>query len=560
MYDKYLNTLKNRELWGVALVATAAFLCFWPTTNNGLLQWDDSGYILDNTNIRSIDFSTLYWAFTTFYVNYWAPLTWLSLAVDYHFWGLNPVGYHLTNNILHALNSGLFFLLILHLTVIHGRSKHAVSVSCEDKSSTTGFYHSLLAALIFALHPLRVESVAWATERKDVLCVFFGILAMICYLRYADRSAGSRKAAGSLHPFLQSGYYWLAVIFYCFSLLSKSMLVVLPLILLLFDWFPLERHKMRTYPAALAEKLPFLLPAGFASILTIKSQGESLMSFDQANLLSRFLIAVKSLYTYLRMTVWPIDISPFYVHPGKNIALVGLEYIVPIMVVFAITAVCLTVARRWPVLLTAWLFYLITVFPMLGFTQTGPQGMAARFTYVPSMASAFVMSLFFTLIFEKFRHYRPAVIMLVLAVVTVLLAYCSITRNDISYWKNDIILWTRVIELKPHSSGRAYFQRSYAYLSDGQYQKALSDGDEALRIAISKNYNRIYDIQLLRGRILARLERWDEAAVAYTDAINRDSSLTRAIYFAERGTAYSRMGRQDLADNDFKLATMKPRN
>lgn len=554
MHDNHLNITKNRELWGFVLVAAAAFLCFWPTMYNGLLQWDDSGYILDNTNIRSLDFGTLYWAFTTFYVNYWAPLTWLSLAVDFHFWGVNPVGYHLTNNILHALNSGLFFLLILRLTAIHDRSKHAASVNCDDKSPTTGFYTSLLAALIFALHPLRVESVAWATERKDVLCVFFGIIAMICYLRHADRPADSQKAAGSRFPFLQSGYYWLTVTFYCFSLLSKSMLVVLPLILLLFDCFPLKRYKKQTWLADLAEKLTFLLPAGIASILTIKSQGESLMSFDQANLLSRSFIAGKSLYTYLRMTIWPVDISPFYVHPGKNIEIVGSEYILPVMVLFAITAACLTVVKKWPVLLTAWLFYLVTVFPMLGFTQTGPQGMAARFTYVPSMASAFVMGLFFTLIFEKFRKYRPACVVLALAVVTVLLAYSSITRRDISYWKNDIALWTRVIELKPHSSGRAYFQRSYAYLSDGQYQKALSDGDEALRIAISKNYNRVYDIQLLRGRVLAKLERWDEAAAAYTDAINRDSSPTRALYFAERGTAYSRMGRQDLADEDFRLA------
>lgn len=557
MHDTKITGSARRTSWAFGLIVTVTLICFYPTLQNGLLQWDDSGYILENTNIRSISLEMITWAFTTFYVNYWAPLTWISLAVDYAFWGLNPVGYHLTNNIIHALNSGLFFLLSLTLLRCHTETKKEHRDTTSILTTARGFYCALLAAFLFAVHPLRVQSVAWATERKDVLCVFFGILALNLYFQYAFRLIKNDDTAGRPSGFLSSKYYWLMVVFYCLSLLSKSMLVVLPAVLLVFDWFPLRRYSRKTVSGILVEKIPLVLMAGIASLLTIRSQGESVMSFAQTDLLSRFFIACKSIMLYLWMTIWPLDISPFYVHPGKSFSTIGVEHILPVVSCIMITVLCLATLRKWPVIITVWLVYLLTLFPVLGFTQSGPEGMAARFTYVPGMALAFILSLGITVLIAKYRVSQPFQLISLCVVLCVLLMYCTITRADIAFWKNDISLWTRVIDIKPHSTGRAYFQRGYAYLSNGQYESALNDADEALRIALSKNYNRTQDIELLRARILRQLGNFEASIDAYSNAINLEKSPIRYMYFAERGNTYVMMGKSELADDDFRQAGMR---
>lgn len=546
-----------RTVWSFVLILTVSLVCFYPTLQNGLLQWDDSGYILENAKIRSLNFETLSWAFTTFYVNYWAPLTWISLAIDYAFWGLNPVGYHLTNNVIHALNAGCFFLLLLSLLSCHNEAKRKHAAAPDFLTGVRGYYCALLAAFLFAVHPLRVQSVAWATERKDVLCVFFGILTVLFYARYALSLLRREVDAGRGHAFLTSKFYWLALTCYCLSLLSKSMLVILPAVLLVLDWFPLRRYARKTVASIVWEKIPFVLLAGLASALTVLSQGESVMSFAQTNFISRFFIACKSIMLYLWMTIWPFGISPFYVHPGKSYSSIGIEHFLPVVFCVIVTVLCLLTIRRWPVIMTTWLVYLITLFPVLGFSQSGPEGMAARFTYIPGMAIAFILSLGIIRVTSKYGANQTVTALCVAAVSVILLTYCTITRMDISYWKSDIALWNRVIDLNPHSTGRAYFQRGYAYLANGQLDRALADADEALRIAISKNYNRLYDIQLLRARILRQRGNFDEAIAAYTLAINQDTSPNRYMYLAERGDTYSKMGKASLADEDFRQAGMR---
>lgn len=551
------NSFSKRTVWSFVLIVAVALICFYPTLQNGLLIWDDSGYILENTNIRQLNLETLRWAFTTFYVNYWAPLTWISLAVDYAFWGLNPVGYHLTNNVIHALNAGLFFLLLQSLFQFHISVRGNGSGTASVITSTSGFYCALLAALLFAVHPLRVQSVAWATERKDVLAVFFGVLSAIWYVRYARQAQQVEEPGRSVSVFLVSKYYWLSLLFYCFSLLSKSMLVVMPLLLLVLDWFPLRRYSKNKAAAILLEKIPFFLLAGIASLLTVQSQGESLMSIAQTDLTSRLLLACKSIMLYIWMTIWPLEISPFYVHPGRSISSAGFELLLPLLLCILLSVVCLVMIRRWPVIATVWLIYLIALFPVLGFTQTGPEGMAARFTYVPGMALAFLISLGVTALSVK-RGYLSAVsIVSIFIVSSMLLMYCVVTRRDISHWKSDVSLWTRVIDLKPHTTGRAYYERGYAYFLSGNFDRALDDTNEALRIAASKNYNRIYEIQVQRARILGQMGKLEDAVAAYSEAIHLDSSQMRNVYFAERGNMYLQMGKTELAENDFRQAGMR---
>lgn len=549
-------TTKTIAIAFMLIVVTVLF-CYYPTLNNGLLQWDDEGYILENPGIRSLNFETVRWAFTTFYVNYWAPLTWISLAIDYALWGTNPVGYHLTNNIIHALNSGLFFVLMYTLSRYYVTDiKEGYQKKPDSLMDKSVFYCSLFAALMYSLHPLRVQSVAWATERKDVLCAFFGILTLVCYVHHAIATVKNAPQARKTVLFPVSRYYALALLLFIFSLLSKSLLVVLPLAFLVIDWFPLRRHKVEAITVLILEKIPFIVLSGIAGLLTVRSQGGSVMSFAQTNFISRFFIACKSVMLYLWMSVWPFNISPFYVHPGKSFTSIGFDQIFPVVVCAIITGICLATIRKYPVVIMLWLCFLITLFPVLGLSQSGPEGMAARFTYVAGMAVAAIISLgFMTLLLKYGVSKRNLAIVLTVAVM-LLSTYCFITQRDIADWKNDIALWNRVIELNPHGTGRAYYQRSYAYMIAGQFEKALNDIDEAYRIAASKNYNRMFDLDMQRARVLRQLGNYQEALASYSRAIDMDSSQDRYMYMIERGNLYMQMGKSDLANNDFKQAGM----
>jgi hypothetical protein len=276
------------------------------------------------------------------------------------------------------------------------------------------------------------------------------------------------------------------------------------------------------------------------------------MPYEQTNLVSRILIAGKSIMAYLWITVWPVGINPLYAHPGKSLSEIGPEYIIPVILFFTITAACLFAVRKQPVFLTVWLVYLLTIAPVLGINQNGPQAMAARFTYASGIAIAILVSLGVTVTMRKISKSRPAFFLGLLGIIGTLMMYCIITRQDISYWKNDVTLWTRVIDLTPHSSETAYFLRSREYYLMGDYQKALDDADEAVKIAASKGSVLTPEIHLLLARIFKQLGKYDLALTAYTNAARLSPSPDRfSVYIAERGYLYLQMGRGDLANRDF---------
>ena len=554
------NAITSREAFIVRLaflaVTCITFLCFFPDLFNDLLDWDDNGYILENDHIKYLSLDTVRWAFTDFYANYWAPLMWLSFALDYAIWGMNPAGYHLTNNILHALNAGMFFLLSLALIRIYLFINDDPERPPTFLNAKNAISCSILAALLFAIHPLRVESVAWAAERKDVLSLFFGLLAVLAYLKYARSTSSQTAVSERGASFIRSRYYWLTVALFCLSLLSKSMLVLLPLVLLVIDWFPLERFSRHHILPPLLEKAPLLLFAGIASIFTLRSQVPSLMSFDQTGLFSRILIALRSITAYLWLTIWPLDLSPFYIHPGRNISDIGLEHIVPILLFAAITGICALLVKRKPVFMTAWLIFLILLFPVLGISQAGPQAMAGRFTYAPSLALSLLLALGLTAAYAKMSDSRPAARSLLVGLAAMMLVNCYFTIREISYWKDDLTLWSRVIYLQPHISGRVYFQRSLAYSAKGDYHSALDDVNEALTIAIRKNYGALHEIYRHRAQILIRLGDLDGALADYTTAIASVPAQQRSLYYRERGGIYREQGDVDRANEDFSMASM----
>jgi hypothetical protein len=530
-------------------IALATFACFVPTLSNTLYVWDNAGYILENENIRTLSLETVLGAFTSYWCNYWAPLTWLSLALDYALWGLNPVGYHLTNIVLHALNSGLFFVLAWELMQVHAARERAKG------SSGTGFerlafWIAVLAALLFGLHPLRVESVAWAAERKDVLSLLFGIPAVIAYVRHAKSRVLPPFEDHQPGSFASSGWYWTAFAFFCLSLLGKPMLVTLPAVLLILDAFPLERFRRGTVASLLAEKVPFLLASIVVTLIAAQAQAPQRMSFAQANVSSRILNAIKSTASYLWFTVWPVDISPFYVHPG-NIIRVDIVYIWSALALGALTLGAV-LARRRPVFLAAWLAYLAALVPVLGFIQVGPQAMAARFTYFPSLPIALVTAVVIVVAIARSPWRWLSVLLTSLTVVWLAgLSYCTI--HHIGFWKDDVTLWTRAIDLAPRASGRAYFQRGLGYSRIGQPLLALADMNEALAIAASKNY-RPGEIYVERAKLFVTTGRLQEAIADYSSALELAGQHDRAGLLLQRGELYLRLGEEKLAADDFRTA------
>lgn len=530
------------------IVSLLTFCCFLPDLGNALLDWDDSGYIYENRHIKSLSLETVRWAFGEFYLNYWAPLTWLSLAVDHAFWGVNPTGYHLTNNILHSLNAGMFFLICLELLKVRQPEFLRADTKMPLVSAHLPLLCALLAALVFAIHPLRVESVAWATERKDVLSLFFGLPAVLLYIWYTRRSCIWDRG----RIWVSSRDYWLALVFFSLSLMSKSLMVMLPVVLLVLDWFPLGRMKTAGIFPILIEKVPFFLLSGAASLITLKAQSGAV---EQVTLHTKVLNAFKSIIAYLGMTIWPFDLSPFYMHP---VSIQGWprEYILAVAVVILTTFCCLVLLRRRPIFMAVWLIYLVTLLPFLGFTQIGPQAMAGRFTYLSGLPLALLFSIGVTSGFVRFAGTRPIAISFGVAVVLLLLASGYLTVREIAVWKDDVSLWARVIDLNPHGSGRAYSQRSYAYRARGDYQRALADINEAIAIATRKNYRAIHDVYRERGGVRVDMGDLAGAIADYTTALETATGGGRRMILYERGTAYRKYGRDDLSNDDFRQAGM----
>ena len=525
--------------WCVVIVV---FACFIPDLSNSFLDWDDFGYVVDNVYIRSLSFETVIWAFTKFYCNYWAPLTWLSLAVDYSVWGLNPVGYHLTNNFIHALNAGLFFLIAHHLLTRYA-TRHPGSL-LRDAATVLGC--SLLAALFWGLHPLRVESVAWAAERKDVLSTLFGLGAVLAYLRYTDAPETGQKPA-SPRVFLRSPRYWVMLLLYALSLSSKAMLITLPVVLLILDWFPLQRNlaKFDKLRLAILEKLPLLLIAALASAKTMQAMAITSVPLAHISLTTRVLVAFTSILQYLRQLVFPFGISPVYFHPGK--VSFDLGHGVAIAVFAAISGFCLLKVRRHPAFLAAWLLFLVTIFPVLGLTQNGPTELAARFTYIPVLS----LSLLGAVGVAAFRARMPKWGRGVRGGAAMVLAGCAlVTVRDIGTWKNDITLWSRVIELQPHKFGKAYFQRSLFLNIAGEYEKALADVNEALSAAKLKKYGGIHEIYVQRAKIRRNMKDFDGAIADLSTAIELSGVPYTEEYYRERGAIYRETGNLERANQD----------
>ena len=366
------------ERWGwlvPVLTALVTFAAFLPTLNNQFVDWDDHHNLLDNPHYRGLGWTQIRWMWTTFYMGHWLPLTWMSFGLDYLVWGLEPLGYHLTNLVLHATSAAVFYLVARRIL--------SLAVPDPDDRGQAGLALSAgFAALLFALHPLRAESVAWATERRDVLLGLFYLLTILAYLRACERGERGR------------GWYWGAVGLFACALLSKSMAVSLPAVLLILDVYPLRRLGGRmgwwSEPArrVYLEKIPFVLLGGGASAVAFVAlfQIHNTESLADLTVLGRLAISAYGLCFYLWKMILPLSLSPLYelgtVNPRATPFLLSYGGVV------ALTALAVACHRRVPGLSAAGLAYVVILLPVLGIFHNGPQIAADRYTYLAGLGWA----------------------------------------------------------------------------------------------------------------------------------------------------------------------------
>jgi len=562
-------TRKNIHYYLAVAVALMTLLIYLPALRDGFVNWDDDTYILENPYIRSFNLAFFKWSFLDFYAANWHPLTWMSHALDYALWGLNPLGHHLTSIILHAVNT---FLLVLLLQRLLSLPKETARIK-----EPSAFLHErtiLIAAgitgLLFGLHPVHVESVVWVAERKDLLCALFFLLSISMYtesVRSQELVVRSQKSGGRSN---QSGdstndeagqrsyfinkHYLLTFGFFILALLSKPMAVSLPVVLLILEWYPLNRiRSWKTLRTACGEKLPFIALSLISSILTILAQrsGDALQSMDFAPLSTRVLVAAKALIAYLEKLIWPLNLIPFYPYP-QDIAPFSLEYLLPIVLVIVITIICLLLIDRQRVWLSVWGYYVVTLIPVLGIVQVGIQSMADRYTYLPGIGPFFIMGLVAAWAWSKVNALTtfglPIKIVGLAVVILVCISLLSITLRQIDIWKGGLELWTYVIERDP-GIPRAYNNRGLMYVDRDQFDKAKDDFDQA--IALEPTWYAAYNN---RGMLYGRTGRFDNAIADFEKTITLNPSFF--MVYNNLGILYAKTGLFNKAFEQFNKAIM----
>jgi len=505
--------LQNLIFAGILLTLVTAGL-YWPTLNFEFLNYDDPRYVSANSIVqRGITLEGIGWAFKSAHVSNWHPLTWISHMLDCQLFGLNPMGPHAVNVLFHIMNTLLLLTVLAHMT---GR-----------------LWTSALVAALFAVHPQHVESVAWIAERKDVLSTFFWLLTMGAYARWC-RDKGLRLYIGMLGCFI-------------LGLLSKPMLVTLPFVLLLLDYWPLERLPKSPVnwdlKGRLKEKLPLFAFSALSCWVTFMAQhqGGAVSSIRYFPLAIRLQTAIKAYAVYVLKLYWPTPLSALYPHPGKSLPLPEILFCALIIII--LTACAVMLARRARYVLVGWLWYLGTLVPVIGLVQVGGQAYADRYTYVPFIGLFIILAWTGLDLWKRYQPVRPLLIILSGMAIC---GYSFLTYQYLPVWKDSISLFSNAIQVTDNNSV-AYNNLGTLHESAGELDQAI---DYYTKASEATPY--LWKPHSNRGRALAKQGKMDLAIIDFQKALEINSSYVPA--HSDLANTYVALGRLEDAALHYEAA------
>lgn len=494
----------RREALTAAALAVLALAAYAPIgfDKYEFLNADDDEYVTENPQVKAgLTGPSLWWALTKFHSHNWHPLTWMSLQLDWQFYGSNASGFHVTNVLLHAANTALLFLALRSLTGATGRSA--------------------IVAALFAVHPLHVESVAWVSERKDVLSTLFWMLTLWAYSAYVSRPGWGR--------------YLLTLIFFALGLTAKPMLVTLPCVLLLLDFWPLCRFGAgqpaacgsahHTQPQAagwwipIREKLPFFALVAGSVLLTLRAQQDIMQTLDSLPLRYRLANTPLAYLAYIGMMFWPMRLAIYYPHPGPDISFAWAAAATVLLLI--LTALALGQARRRPYLAVGWLWYLGTLVPVIGLIQVARQSYADRYTYVP------LIGLFLLLVWGAYDLLGRRRLAWAAPVVVGLVAACLVlTWRQLPVWRNSAALWQYTLAVSPSSLAHENMARFLE--KEGRIEEARREYAEGIRFGPSAlAYNNVGHFLIRHGWTDEALQHFAQSLELYPDQVPAHYNIAR---------------------------------
>lgn len=479
---------------GTILITIIAF----EQVRDNRFVYDDLLYITHNPNVADgLSVESVKWAFTTTYGGNWHPVTWLSHILDCELFGLEPFWPHLENLLLHILNALLLFWIL--------------------RSMTGAFWRSAFLSVIFAVHPIHVESVAWAAERKDLLCGLFWMLTTIAYIKYARKPC--------------FGGYLLVIIFFVLGLMSKPMIVTLPFVLLLMDYWPLARfeklqpdgigngYKKTSARFLFAEKLPLFVLAAASSVVTfIVQRAEGAMDMLEPMAFDiRIANALVSYITYISKMIYPSRLAVMYPHPGGELEL--WYALTSLSIIILVSIIALRLGRRNPYFVLGWSWYLGTLVPVIGFVQVGVQSMADRYSYLPSIGFFIIIVWGAAKLAERRRFLKIATTAAAFIIIFLLVA-C--TRKQVQHWKDNFTLFERAL-LVTEDSPEVLYNMGVVMQTEHNFDLALQCYREALRQKTD-----YFQASNNIGNILRQQGKFDEAASYIYRALEINSKSPQA--------------------------------
>jgi len=493
------------------LLALATLVIYLPVVRCDFVNFDDQVYVTENPHVQAgLTWASLRWAFTSFHGANWHPLTWLSHMLDCELFGLNPAAHHFVNALIHSVNAALLLVLLVRLTGRLGPS--------------------LVVAALFAWHPLHVESVAWISERKDVLSTLFALLALLSYVEYVNKSKIQNPKSKVFFA-----YSWLA---FALGLLAKPMLVTLPFVLLLLDYWPLRRFSLSAF------RFPFFLLVAISCVVTYLAQrhGAAVMTLAQLSFDVRFENALSAYGRYLLNMIWPLQLAILYPLPD-HLNWLHAAAATATAALFVISWLAWRLRKNCTYVIVGWLWFLGTLVPVIGLVKVGSMALADRYTYFPLIGIFIALAFGADDLAARFQGLKKP---FAAAAVFILIACVALTERQLQFWRDSETLFRRDLAVTTDNAS-AHINLGAALETSGRFADALAEYRAAVRLADDNA-----DAHFNLANLLSKMDQPSAAVPEYHRAIALGPHT--ANYHNGLGTVLADLGKFDAATNEFFLA------